>query len=201
MENGADATLVAVGSRLRDIRKEAGLSLRDLATRSGMSASFLSLVERGECSLSLTSLFGIARALEIDPADVVGAASNAAPAQAEFGIWRAGDRPKPKSVVGEREYFAFSAAVAQSGLRPIFLRIHPTKVALPRLSHEGEEVAVVLSGTLTFELRDEIVELAAGDAIHLSSQTPHTILNRTDGIVEAIWLSADGDASAHHPSY
>ena len=198
MDNDADATLVAVGSRLRAIRKEAGLSLRDLATRSGMSASFLSLVERGECSLSLTSLFGIARALEIDPAEVVGAASNSAPVQAEFALWRDGGRPAPKSVVGEREYYGFSAAVAQSGLRPMFVRIRPTRVPLPHQSHDGEEAAVVLSGTLTFELRDEVIDLSAGDAIHLNSQTPHTILNRTDSIVEAIWLTADSATAAHH---
>ena len=40
--------------------------------------------------------------------------------------------------------------------------------------------------------------LSAGDAIHLNSQTPHTILNRTDSIVEAIWLTADSATAAHH---
>lgn len=56
--------LDAIGSAIRNLRKERGLNLRDLSRRSGLSTGFLSLVERGLSSPALTSLQAIAKALE-----------------------------------------------------------------------------------------------------------------------------------------
>lgn len=55
----------AVGSRVRALREGMGLSLRELAERSGVSAAALSQVERGESSPSLTVAGRIADGLEL----------------------------------------------------------------------------------------------------------------------------------------
>ena len=196
----ADTTLAEIGARLREIRKNAGLSLRDLAAKAEMSASFVSLVERGESSLSLTSLFGLARALGIDPAELVAGGSAPVQPKAEYGLWRNTDRSDRPTVVGEREYYSFSAEISDARVEPIFVRVHPTSVATPTLGHDGEEIAVVLSGTLTFQIRDDFVDVSAGDAVHFSSRTPHTIMNRTEQIAEAIWLSVGSTATPYRPS-
>lgn len=195
----ADETLAEIGARLRQLRKGAGLSLRDLAARAEMSASFLSLVERGESSLSLTSLFGIARALGVDPAEVIGGSSTAPQPRAEYGLWRDAERGEP-TIVGEREYHTFSADIADARADPIFVRVHPTTVATPTLGHDGEEVAVIVSGTLSFRIRDDVIDLSAGDSIHFSSRVPHTIFNRTDQVAEAIWVSVDSTVTPYRPS-
>ena len=54
-----------VGARIRLRRKERGLSLRDLAAKTDLTASFLSLVERGHNTPSLDSLHRIAAALDV----------------------------------------------------------------------------------------------------------------------------------------
>ncbi len=189
VDMNADTTLSEIGERLREFRKSAGLSLRELAAKADMSASFLSLVERGESSLSLTSLFGIARALDIDPAEVVGGGHAPTQPSAEYGLWRNANRGDRRTVVGEREYFPFTAEVPEARADPIFVRIHPTTVATPTLGHDGEEAAVVIAGTITFRIRDDVVDVSAGDAIHFNSRIPHTIMNRTDQVAEAIWFS------------
>jgi DNA-binding transcriptional regulator YiaG len=51
-----DDEVVAVGSTIRALRTERGLSLRELSRRTGLSTGFLSMVERGQSSLALTSL-------------------------------------------------------------------------------------------------------------------------------------------------
>lgn len=193
------SSLVAVGSRLRDVRKTAGLSLRELSSRSGLSASFLSLVERGECSLSLTSLFAITQALKIDASDVLDAgAQPVAPVEAEFAVWRGPGRSSRHTVVGEREYFPFSPSLPGELLNPMYFRIHPTSTVAPLAVHEGEEVAYVISGTLYLRLRDEELLLGPGDAVHFSSETPHAIANKTSGIVEALWMTTNAQASVDH---
>src|SRR5213592_466274 len=65
---GAGGTLVetpAVGIRVRALREAMGLSLRDLAERSGVSAPMLSQVERGETSPTLQVASRIAGGLEL----------------------------------------------------------------------------------------------------------------------------------------
>ena len=54
-----------VGSRVKALREAEGLSLRDLAERSGVSAPMLSQVERGETSPTLQVAARIASGLEL----------------------------------------------------------------------------------------------------------------------------------------
>jgi len=51
--------------RIQERRKQMGLSLRELATRAGVSASFLSQVERGRSNPSLKTLQAIAKTLDV----------------------------------------------------------------------------------------------------------------------------------------
>ncbi len=54
-----------IGARVKALREAEGLSLRDLAERSGVSAPMLSQVERGETSPTLTVATRIASGLEL----------------------------------------------------------------------------------------------------------------------------------------
>ena len=63
----ADA-LVRIGSRIRDLRKERGLSQEAVAELSGLSRAYFGRIERGDADLSVTSLLKIARALNVPAA-------------------------------------------------------------------------------------------------------------------------------------
>jgi len=54
-----------IGSKLRDVRRLKGMSLRQLAKRVDVSASFLSQVEQGKCQPSLESLSKLSAALDV----------------------------------------------------------------------------------------------------------------------------------------
>jgi transcriptional regulator with XRE-family HTH domain len=73
-----DDEVVAVGSTIRALRNERGLSLRDLSRMSGLSTGFLSMVERGHSSLALTSLNNVAKALNVDLVELFRLARSAA---------------------------------------------------------------------------------------------------------------------------
>src|SRR4030042_645109 len=53
----------SVGKRIRDLRTEKGWTLKELASKCELSTSFLSQVERGLSSVSITSLHIICQAL------------------------------------------------------------------------------------------------------------------------------------------
>jgi transcriptional regulator with XRE-family HTH domain len=63
--NAVVAEPLPVGTRIRSLREGMGLSLRDLAARSGVSAPMLSQVERGETSPTLVVAHRIAAGLEL----------------------------------------------------------------------------------------------------------------------------------------
>lgn len=56
-----------VGKQLRRLRAERGWTLRELASRAGLSHSFLGDVEVGRCDPSVQTLLVIARALGVEP--------------------------------------------------------------------------------------------------------------------------------------
>ena len=60
----------AFGSRLRDVRKQKGLSQEDLANAADLELSQISRIERGVINTSLSQIFQIARALNRHPKDL-----------------------------------------------------------------------------------------------------------------------------------
>src|SRR5271154_6038168 len=54
-----------LGNSLRFLREQQGISLRALAERTDFSASFLSQIETGQCSPSISSMEKIANALGV----------------------------------------------------------------------------------------------------------------------------------------
>lgn len=181
-------SLRAVGAELRRIRQSRGLSLRELGARANLSPGFLSLAERGACSLSLTSLFALAAALAVEPGDLLHAGAGGVPRPTEHVVTRADQHAGTRVVVGEREYCPLSRGLPDRALEGLLVTVRPTGTAAPESSHAGEEIAYVLSGELVFTVRGEEIVLAAGDSIHLKSRTPHTMRNRTGAPAEALWV-------------
>jgi transcriptional regulator with XRE-family HTH domain len=57
--------LVNFGRRLRVIRKQQGVSQEKLAELAGLHRTYVSLVERGTCNISLLNIEKLARALQV----------------------------------------------------------------------------------------------------------------------------------------
>lgn len=58
--------LTLVGARLRNLRKERGLSQGEVANRANLQETYLGAVERGKRNISLKTLEKIAEALGVD---------------------------------------------------------------------------------------------------------------------------------------
>jgi DNA-binding NtrC family response regulator len=63
LQKPEEKLLLTVGSRLRQVRQQKKLTLRQVAQRTGLSVSLLSQVERAESAASVASLHKIANAL------------------------------------------------------------------------------------------------------------------------------------------
>lgn len=61
-----DPRLVAFGQRVRELRKEKGFSQEAFADLTGIDRSYMGHIERGEKNLTLTKIYQIANALDVD---------------------------------------------------------------------------------------------------------------------------------------
>ena len=73
--------------RIKLLRHQHGLSLEQLAQRSGLTKSYLSKVERGLCTPSISSALKLAQALAVDVAQLFGSPAD----DSQLCITRAGD--------------------------------------------------------------------------------------------------------------
>jgi HTH-type transcriptional regulator, competence development regulator len=63
--------LIHVGKRVRQERRRQGLSQTDLALRAGVEQRAISEIETGRRAMTLSTLHKLARALEVEPAQLI----------------------------------------------------------------------------------------------------------------------------------
>jgi quercetin dioxygenase-like cupin family protein/DNA-binding Xre family transcriptional regulator len=163
-----DDEAVAMGSRIRSLRKQRALTLVQLAGMAGMSQPFLSLVERGHARLSLASMAKLSNALEVRSGSLLALPPSNRTTEQGVDVVHAGDRPRPR---GGRA--AWQLAQLADGLFGTEFAGSATEFVEIAV-HDEDEFVYVLEGTLEVQLEDGTVHtLNAGDSIAVSAGTPH----------------------------
>lgn len=184
-------SLRRIGERIREARQGLRMTLDDLGRAAGLSTTFLSRLERGQVACSIGNLLQIAGALDLAPAALF---DSEAPQRAPFRIVRAGETEAPASRSGkDGDGYAWTqlASGRRDHLMEAFrLRFPKGGAHGPLVSHPGEEFCFVLSGTVAFQIGDEVVTLAAGDSIHLQSTTPHMAWSAGTSEAEILMITA-----------
>lgn len=176
----------AIGSVIRSLRKEQELSLRDLADRTGFSVSFLSLVERGRSSLSLTSVYNIASALGVDVATFF---LKAPPPDPLPHVTHAGDGDELVILGSDHQYRVLSGRNVEREMEPLLVVLDPSDPVPDPVSHDGDEFIYILSGTITFMIGEQEYRLGTGDSIYFRALLPHShAIDPASGPVTALWV-------------
>ena len=161
-----------LGKRLRERRKARGLTLQAVADAAGLTAGFISQVERGIAAPSLASLTAISRVLGTDPGELF------AQPPSPGTMTRHGARPVYGIDPGHMTYERISSAFPGNQIRAVLIHDAPGHQT-EAISHEGEELYFILSGALTLELEGQVHLLEAGDSIHFASSRVHSTWNHT----------------------
>ncbi|HEX3518621.1 MAG TPA: XRE family transcriptional regulator [Solirubrobacteraceae bacterium] len=168
-----------IGARVKALRESAGLSLRDLAERSGVSAPMLSQVERGETSPTLTVAVRIASGLDLRLSQLLRLDEGGA-----VTVVRAGERQHGGN---KRRGHSFQVLTsAQPGQRAELSRhtLAPggaTGAADDPPMHEpgSRETALVEAGSLMLVCDGQRYELDDGDCVTFDADLPHHFENPT----------------------
>ncbi len=167
---------LAVGMRLRELRRRANLSLEAVAGRSDLSVGFLSQIERGLSSPSLRVLATLADVLGVGIAALFGNQGSGdashgviirAAERAELKLWRSGISKQLLNPTG-----------ADSKLNLFLVQMEPGGSTGDELyTHDGEEAGLVLEGEMTLTVDDETWRLKTGDSFRFASRRPHRFGN------------------------
>jgi transcriptional regulator with XRE-family HTH domain len=182
------APAVDVGARVRAEREAAGVSLRGLARRLGVSPSLLSQIERGLAQPSVGTLWGIVTELGLSLDALFAATGDGA--RRPTLVQRADDRTAIELEGGVR--WERLSASPDPDADFAFVTYEPgteTRRDEPPATHRGKEYGYVVSGRLRIEVGDEVVELGPGDAIVFGSETPHRFRALGGEPAQAVWLN------------
>jgi transcriptional regulator with XRE-family HTH domain len=176
-----------IGPKLRALRKQAGLSLQQLANRSDVSAAAIHKIEQSGMVPTITTLLKLSGALGRPVAFFV---DEEGPAADPTVLIRDGEqRPILTSHTGidlagisgayGRFYLAGARATvvpgASSGENP--------------MEHPGEELVYLLEGGLEFGVNEQSYCLRPGDSLHFRTVQPHSWRNPGSTDAVALWMA------------
>ena len=175
-----------IGPKIKSLRAENGLSLQAVATMADVSAATIHKIEQGDMVPTITTLLKIAAALQRPIAYFVEEQEHAPPTAvirpderqdiftSHTGIHLAG-------ITGPYDEFLVAAAYAT-------VQPHASSGSKP-MSHGGEELVYLVSGTLEFTINGRLHELRPGDSLHFRTYQPHSWRNPGDTTAIAIWMA------------
>jgi transcriptional regulator with XRE-family HTH domain len=169
------AAIPAVGARVRALRDAMGLSLRDLAERSGVSAPMLSQVERGETSPTLAVAAKIAAGLELTLSQLLRLDEGQ-----HVAVIRGGDRRR-----SERGGHRIDELTPPLPGQRADVSLHSLDPGAstggredPPMHEPGSrETAVVLAGALALTVDGTRYQLRGGDSVTFDADLPHYFEN------------------------
>jgi transcriptional regulator with XRE-family HTH domain len=178
-----DAILAQLGPRLRATRRARGLTLDELATRAGMSASTLSRLESGKRQATLELLVPLTRHLGVRIDDLIVA-----------------NPPDPR---------ISQATIERDGLlivplSPDHAPVHTYKITYPPATgiptpqvHDGYEWLYILHGRLRLRLGPRELVLTRGEAAEFDTRTPHAMAATGGRPAEIISIFNQAGARIH----
>jgi len=164
----------SVGSKLRAVREERGLSQRELAQHAGISTNAISLIERDENSPSVSTLQNLAAALNVKmsyffddhaPTQILHVKAENRPAISSKGV-------RIEGLDGKLNY---------QEMEPFLISLEPNSGSGERqVVHTGHEMVYCLSGNVEYLIDGKIFSLGVGDFLLFEAHLPHLWRNVTD---------------------
>lgn len=170
-----------LGLMIKRQRLEKNLTLTELAARTGVSASFISQIERGVSEPSLSTLGKIASALGVSMFQFL-------PSERDDNPVVRRDERKRIAIPKSNVIYELLSSGSNKNMEMIQGRLLPGEVSSEEpLTHPCEECTLVLRGRLEVVLGERRYVLEEGDCIHFDSTIPHVLRNA--GEEEVVFVS------------
>jgi transcriptional regulator with XRE-family HTH domain len=170
MESGI---LIRISKKIKNIRKEKGLTIQEVADRAGVTKGLISQIENSRTIPSLLVLMQIINAIEVEIdfffSDLK-IKENEAPVlvfkKSEFNH---NTEPDKFQELLSRKFRSGQVAIGIRELQP--------NSSSAYLTEDAFEFVYMLKGSLKFQFMNQIVELDEGDAYFSDARIAHQIIN------------------------
>jgi transcriptional regulator with XRE-family HTH domain len=181
-----------VGSRIRTLRSDRGLSLRALSEIAEVSPNTISLIERSETSPSVSTLQRLATALGVQITSFF-----AEPPEQSKVIYTKADRrirSGSASVTLESLGYGLEAQMCD----PFYVTLKEgASSGRQIMSHTGTELAYCLKGELEYEVGGDLYHLSPGDSLLFRADLPHRWRNPHDEPVVFLMIMQASEEERH----
>ena len=165
--------MAQIGSKLRALRARRGLGMRELAARSGVSASAISLIERDRMSPSVDTLSAVLSALGATMSAFFDDLRSAVPYSP---FYKADELVE----IGRSDRVSHRLVGMNHPNRRLLLlheRYAPLAATRTTLSHPAEEAGIVIRGAVEVTVDGTSRVLEQGDAYYFDSRSSHSFRN------------------------
>ena len=155
----------SLGDRIRLMREQQRLDIKQLADKTGYSQEYLMKIEEGKLSPPVGALINISRALAVDSKTLLSEEK----------------KKRRQSYIKRTKAYAYRSLTPDAEDKHLWaylVALEPKKQhEMVAYKHEGEEFMYVLEGKVQITVGEEVYELKKGQTIHFNSGVTHNLKN------------------------
>lgn len=181
-----------IGMKIKQLRTEKEITLKELSMKSDLSIGFLSQLERGLTTIAVDSLEKLAEILGVHLTCFFDY-----PRKEKGKVLRSYEQEILDIDEGGFIKYSLSSDLENKQLLPRLIEILPQKKEEEIISyaHDGEEFVYVLEGILTVYIDGEMHEVYPGDSVHMDSNLTHNWANYTNKKVKLLAVNTPNHMS------
>ena len=172
--NGMETKIKQIAARIKELRLITGLSVEEMAARTGTTVHEYEQCEAGNRNLSVAFLYHCTLSFGVDMGDLLEGKS---PKLRSYALTRRGEGQRIEEA---HNMIGFNLA---SGFRnrialPLYMELNYSgeDQDIELVTHEGQECDIVIRGRMKIRIGDHSEILGPGDCIYYDSGTPHGMI-------------------------
>ena len=172
--NGMKDKINQIAARIKELRIVTGLTVEEMAVRTGTSVEEYEQCEAGNRNLSVAFLYHCTLSFGVDLGDLLEGKS---PKLRQYALTRKGGGQRIEEA---HNMIGFNLA---SGFRnrialPLYMELNYNgdEETIELVTHEGQECDIIISGQMKIRIGDNTEILGPGDCIYFDSGTPHGMI-------------------------
>ena len=162
----------AIGRQVKRHRRELGLTITDMCSRTGLSAGMVSKIENGNTSPSLATLRSLSTALNVP----VTALFREFEEQRDATFVKAGQGlaiERHGTRAGHQYQLLGHSIHSDVSVEPYLITLKKESEVFPIFQHAGVEFIYVLQGSMIYRHLNATYSLTPGDSLFFDSDAPH----------------------------
>lgn len=188
---------LAIGEELRRVRLSRKMSLRNVASAVGVSASLLSQVETGKTQPSVSTLYALVNFLGVSLDGLMKGIvepTDQKPEQAAEVSRPGVVQRRSENLLIEMENGVVWERLSDGGrddADPLMVTYEPgssSSVEGKMMRHDAIEYGLIIEGTLTLRIEDEVYEIYPGDSFCFDANRVHMFENNSAKAARGIWF-------------